>query len=295
MNGKDKMENWMGSDAEELRSVVKGALEEDAAGNDATVDFLGVAERPITARIIAMAPGVLCGMEAAQAAFEQMDSGIIFDRMAGDGELLGENLPVAALKGRAGGILSAERVALNFLQRLSGIATLTAKYVEQVSGAGIRILDTRKTTPGLRALEKYAVRTGGGENHRSDLKQMILVKENHIRSIGGMEALLRRLSREKPPMGVEVEVDSLRLLEMVLGAPMQRVMLDNFRPGEVEEAVRIIQAHRQAHRDFQLEVEVSGGIHLGNVSQFAIPGVDFISIGALTHSAPALDMTIEVD
>lgn len=289
------MEEPSGLDPNEIRSIVREALAEDAAGNDVTVDFLKIGDRHITARILAVAPGVLCGMEVAEAAFWEMDANIIIDRSMNDGDTLEENRLIAAISGRAGGILSAERVALNFLQRLSGVATLTSKYVKQVSGTGIRILDTRKTTPKMRALEKYAVRTGGGDNHRFDLKDMILVKENHIRAVGGMEALLQHLHREKHSIGIEVEVDSLGFLKEILGAPIQRVMLDNFRPGEVEEAIRTIGAYKNSHPDFAVEVEVSGGIHLLNISQYAIPGVDFISIGALTHSAPALDMTIEVD
>jgi nicotinate-nucleotide pyrophosphorylase (carboxylating) len=282
-------------DSEELRSIVMGALEEDAAGNDATVDYLGVADRHITAKILAMAPGVLCGTEAAEAAFKAVDAGVHFDDAATDGEPLRKNQRIAAIEGSARGILSAERVALNFLQRLSGIATLTAKYVAQVSGTGIQILDTRKTTPLLRALEKYAVRTGGGGNHRFDLNEMILIKENHIRAFGGMDALIEHLNHEHPSVGVEVEVDSLDFLRTIVGARIQRVMLDNFQPDEVEEAIRSIASFKEMNTDYALEVEVSGGIHLQNISQYAIPGVDYISIGALTHSAPALDMTIEVD
>ncbi len=289
------MEEPSGLDPSEIRSIVREALAEDAAGNDVTVDFLKIGDQRITARILAVAPGVLCGMDVAEAAFWEMDANIVIDRSMNDGDTLEENRLIAAISGRAGGILSAERVALNFLQRLSGVATLTSKYVEQVSGTGIRILDTRKTTPMMRALEKYAVRTGGGDNHRFDLKDMILVKENHIRAVGGMEALLQLLHREKHSIGIEVEVDSLGFLQEILGAPIQRVMLDNFRPGEVEEAIRTIGAFKNNHPGFAVEVEVSGGIHLLNISQYAIPGVDFISIGALTHSAPALDMTIEVD
>jgi nicotinate-nucleotide pyrophosphorylase (carboxylating) len=282
-------------DPEELRSLVMGALEEDAAGSDATVDYLGLADRRITATILAMAPGILCGAQAAKTAFGAVDAGIRFDADLMDGEPLAKNQRIAAVEGSARGILSAERVALNFLQRLSGIATLTAKYVEQVSGTGVRILDTRKTTPLLRTLEKYAVRTGGGGNHRFDLKEMILIKENHIRACGGMDALVDHLNQARPSIGVEVEVDSLDFLKAILGARIQRVMLDNFRPHEVEEAVRIITSFKKLHADYTLEVEVSGGIHMRNISRYAIPGVDFISIGALTHSAPALDMTIEVD
>jgi nicotinate-nucleotide pyrophosphorylase (carboxylating) len=284
-----------GLDPESLRSIVLAALEEDAAGNDVTVDFLGVGNRHITAKIVACAPGVLCGMDVAEAAFKAMDKKVLFERAAADGDALKENQLIAVIEGQAGGILSAERVALNFLQRLSGVATLTSRYVKQVSGTDIRILDTRKTTPMLRAVEKYAVRTGGGDNHRFDLQEMILIKENHTRSIGGIEALRKRLHRMDRSVPTEVEVDSLDFLNAILGAPFDRVMLDNFRPAQVEEAVRSIETYRQLHPDYSLEVEVSGGVDLQNIARYAIKGVDFISIGALTHSAPGLDMSMEFD
>lgn len=284
-----------GLDPESLRSLVRAALEEDAAGNDATVEFLGVGGSHVAAEIVAGAPGVLCGMDVAEAAFMTVDGNIGVERATRDGDALEENQVIARIQGRAGGILSAERVALNYLQRLSGVATLTSKYVKRVSGTGVRILDTRKTTPMLRELEKYAVRTGGGGNHRFSLQDMILVKENHIRSIGGVEALLERVHNAKRSVPVEVEVDSLEFLNAILGAPIDRVMLDNFRPPQVKEAVRSIEAFRRSHPGFRLEVEVSGGIDLRNISSFAIEGVDFISIGALTHSAPGLDMSMEFD
>jgi nicotinate-nucleotide pyrophosphorylase (carboxylating) len=283
-----------GLDPERYRPIVIEALREDATENDVTVDFLGMGDSPITAKILARVPGVLCGMDVAEFAFKQLDATIHFAGAAADGEVLEVNQLIAAIEGQPRAVLCAERVALNFLQHLSGVATLTSKYVEQLSGTAIRILDTRKTTPMMRALEKYAVRMGGGENHRFDLKEMILIKENHIRGVGGIEALLKRLHRNEAAVPIEVEVDSLEFLKAILGASFDRVMLDNFTPAQVKKAVRSIELYKTKHPGYSLEVEVSGGIHLQNIAQYAISGVDFISIGALTHSAPALDMSLEV-
>jgi nicotinate-nucleotide pyrophosphorylase (carboxylating) len=194
-------------------------------------------------------------------------------------------------------VLGAERVALNFLQRLTGVATLTSRFVARVAGSSVTILDTRKTTPLWRDLEKYAVRCGGAQNHRRDLKSMVLIKENHIRAMGGprvlVDALRRAASGTDRPF-IEVEVDSPELLEQVLGVRVDRVMLDNFPPQAVRAAVERINRHRRSHARAALEVEVSGGVTLDTIQSYAIPGVDFVSVGALTHSAPALPMSLEV-
>ncbi|NIM19571.1 MAG: carboxylating nicotinate-nucleotide diphosphorylase [Candidatus Latescibacteria bacterium] len=284
-----------GLERDVVRRTVSAALEEDAAKEDVTVSFLEIGERRITAKLLALTPGVLAGLDVAREAFRQVDPHVSFEAAMRDGGRLEAGKLVANISGAASGILSAERVALNFLQRLSGIATLTSKFVDAVSGTGVKILDTRKTTPRLRALEKYAVRVGGGENHRFDLKEMMLVKENHIRAIGGIEALIEQLDSKKAPTRIEVEVDSIECLDKILGAPVDRVMLDNFSPGEVRNAVRKIASYADKNPGFSVEVEVSGGITLDNVGRYAVLGIDFISIGALTHSAVGLNMTIEVD
>jgi nicotinate-nucleotide pyrophosphorylase (carboxylating) len=178
---------------------------------------------------------------------------------------------------------------------MSGIATLTSQFVDKVKGAGITILDTRKTTPLLRDLEKYAVRCGGGQNHRRDLESMVLVKENHIRSLGGTGVLVEFLEAGGDSgKFVEVEIDSLAFLKDILGVPVGRVMFDNFKPHQVRKGLKIIDDFKQNRPGTKLEVEVSGGISLKNISNYAIPGVDFISVGALTHSAPAITMSLEV-
>jgi nicotinate-nucleotide pyrophosphorylase (carboxylating) len=278
-----------------VRDVVAAALREDGAPDDVTTAYMGIGDRPITARLFGRASGVIAGIAVARAAFELTDGDVRFDEKTHDGGEVHDGDVVAEIQGKAGGILSAERVALNFLQRLSGVATLTAKFADAVRDAGVSILDTRKTTPLLREFERYAVRVGGGRNHRFNLSDMLLVKENHLRTIGSVSALMDLLGRAKPPADIEVEVDSLESLVDMLGAPVDRVMLDNFCPDEVATAVRIVGEYRSGHPGFTAAIEVSGGIDLENVRDYAIRGVDYISIGSLTHSAPALDLSLEVD
>jgi nicotinate-nucleotide pyrophosphorylase (carboxylating) len=284
-----------GVEEREVRRLVAEALREDGASNDVTTTYLGIGHREISAALVARAQGVIAGIDVARLAFEEADRDIRFDPRRGDGARVRDGDLVATLEGRARGILAAERTALNFLQRLSGVATLAAAFVDRVEGTGVTILDTRKTTPLLRGLEKYAVRVGGGTNHRFNLSDMLLVKENHIRTVGGIPELKDLFQRKKPPVDVEVEVDTIGFLRELLGAPINRVMLDNFSPRDVVEAVGVIAEYRRDHPGYSLAVEVSGGVDLANVRDYAVPGVDYISIGALTHSAPALNLSLEVD
>jgi nicotinate-nucleotide pyrophosphorylase (carboxylating) len=283
-------------DKEAIKAIVDAALDEDGAHSDATIKLVGVGESWIEADVVAGESGVICGVDVAREVFHQMDPTVDFYPRITDGDDCGEGDVVVSLAGPARAIIAAERVALNFMQRLSGIATLTAEFVEMVSGTEVTILDTRKTTPLLRDLEKYAVRCGGAENHRRDLRAMVLVKENHIRAIGGADALIERLneSREGGGSFVEVEVDSVDFLRKLLGSPVDRVMLDNFTPKRVLEALRVVSRFKRSHPDLTLEVEVSGGVTLDNISQYALEGVDYISVGAITHSAPALTLSVEV-
>ncbi len=278
-----------------VRDVVAEALREDGVADDVTTAYLGIGDRSITARLVGRASGVIAGMAVARMTFEMTDADIRFRERVPDGTEVHDGDLIADIRGRAGGILAAERVALNFLQRLSGVATLTAKFADAVRDTGITILDTRKTTPLLREFERYAIRVGGAQNHRFNLSDMLLVKENHLRAIGSVLALTELLDRNKPPAKIEVEVDSLEVLGELLGAPVDRIMLDNFAPGEVAAAVRIVGEYRAGHPEFMAAIEVSGGIDLENVRDYAITGVDYISIGTLTHSAPALDLSLEVD
>jgi nicotinate-nucleotide pyrophosphorylase (carboxylating) len=191
------------------------------------------------------------------------------------------------IQGKTKGILSAERTALNFLQRLSGIATLTSKYVEETKGTKARILDTRKTTPGLRVLEKYAVKTGGGQNHRMGLFDMVLIKENHLKAVGGISRAIVRARSKSRGKKIEVEVRNLNEAREAVESKPDWIMLDNMRIDQMRKAVQLI---RSASRT--IKIEASGNVNLKNVRNIGLTGVDFISVGALTHSAPALDMSL---
>lgn len=277
-----------------IRRCVRAALEEDAAWKDVTSSLLGLSGRSAVAEIQSLSRGVIAGLEIASAAFVEIDPDLQFDALVSEGADIEPDAVIARISGNAGAIMAAERTALNFLQRLSGIATLTRAYVRAVAGSGVTVLDTRKTTPLLREFEKYAVRIAGGSNHRSSVSEMVLVKENHIRSAGGIETVMRALSSRAARVPVEVEIDSLNLLGIFLGTPVNRIMLDNFTPDDVAAALDMIARYRLSHPGYDPEIEVSGGISLENIRRYALPGVHFISIGALTHSAPVLDLTLEV-
>ncbi len=281
-------------DDDYVRGRIDEALAEDGAGEDCTVSFLDIGATPIAAVIIAGDSGVIAGLDVARMTFTHLDPETRFDASIQDGDAVQPGDLIAELGGRAGGIMPAERVALNFLQRLSGVATLTARFVEEVRGTGVRILDTRKTTPLFRPLERHAVRVGGGVNHRFNLSDMILIKENHMRSVGGMESIRDIVSRAVSDKEIEVEVDTVDFLRILLGSPVDRIMLDNFRPSDVREAIDTINAYRADHPGFTPRIEVSGGVNIDNILEYAIDGVDDISIGALTHSAPAMNISLEV-
>lgn len=275
---------------------VRAALDEDAAGSDATVAFVGVSDQSVRAEIRVAADMVACGLDVAREVFRQVDPRIRVEASTRDGERVAAGATLCTLEGPARSILAAERTALNFLQRLCGVATLAASYVDAVRDTPVIILDTRKTTPLWRDLEKYAVRCGGARNHRRDLGAMILVKDNHVRAVGGRSALIDRIASTPRANFVEVEVDSMEFLKELLASPaaakVDRVMLDNFSPDRVSEAARAIASYRASGA--ALEVEVSGGITLDTIGSFAQPGVDFISVGALTHSATAAPMSLEL-
>jgi nicotinate-nucleotide pyrophosphorylase (carboxylating) len=281
-------------DPECVSAWVAAALDEDAAREDATVRYLALGEQPVEAEIRVAQETVVSGVELAHETFRQVDARCRFDPTAADGERVAAGGVLGRVRGPARSVVSAERTALNFLQRMCGIATLAARYVASVAGTGVQILDTRKTTPLWRDLEKYAVRCGGAHNHRRDLGAMVLVKDNHVRALGGREALLAVLDGGARAPFLEVEVDSIPFLRALLGRPVDRVMLDNFSAGDVAHAVRLVEEFRSAHPQSRLELEVSGGVTLESVRAFALPGVDFISVGALTHSAPAAPMSLEV-
>jgi nicotinate-nucleotide pyrophosphorylase (carboxylating) len=270
-----------------VEEAIDRALAEDVGPGDLTTGAVVPEGARARGRIEQRAPGVIAGLRVAEAVFRRMDPDLAWRPLADDGERR-EPGPVAELEGAAASILTGERVALNFVGRLSGIATLTAEYVAAVEGTGARILDTRKTTPGLRALEKEAVAAGGGQNHRSGLYDAVLVKENHAALAGGVGEATRRALDEAPTwVAVEVECATQEEVEEALAAGARRLLLDNMSPPELRRA-----AERVAGR---AELEASGGVTLESVREIAETGVDFISVGALTHSAPALDVSLELE
>jgi nicotinate-nucleotide pyrophosphorylase (carboxylating) len=278
-------------DDEYLRRVVSDALAEDGAGEDITTDALVPPELRGSAVIVAKEAGIVAGLPVAAAVFHAADPSLSFQPRVSDGTRVKAGDSIAEIEGRVASILRAERVALNFLQRLSGIATATARLVETVAGLPTRILDTRKTTPGLRPLERYAVRMGGGQNHRYNLAGGILVKDNHWQAVraqgmGIAEAVQRLRERASKGLRVEVEVTSLAEAEEALAAGADILLLDNMGLEEMRQAV-------EAARGRAL-TEASGGITLENVRAVAETGVDYISVGAITHSAPALDISLEL-
>ncbi|TET61255.1 carboxylating nicotinate-nucleotide diphosphorylase, partial [Candidatus Aerophobetes bacterium] len=242
-------------------------------------------------QIVAKEEGLLAGVEVAKEVFRLTSSGRVkFTHSLEDGDLIGEDRPVLIMEGSVLAILRGERVALNFLSRLSGIATLTRKYVDLVKGLEVRIMDTRKTSPNLRALEKYAVKTGGGLNHRFGLDDGVLIKDNHIKICGGVgEAVRRTRQMLSPLLKIEVEVENLAQLEEAIDAGADIVMLDNMEKGKMQEAVRRIRSQER-----HILIEASGGISLENVRDTAETGVDFISVGGLTHSAMSLNFALEM-
>jgi nicotinate-nucleotide pyrophosphorylase (carboxylating) len=277
---------------EALLRLARVALLEDVGRGDETSRITVPAGIRARARFVAREALVVSGLEAARAVFfEAADQEVSFAAFANEGDRLAAGSVLAEVEGPAQPILSAERVALNLLMRLSGVATLTSRYVEAVAGTGVGISDTRKTTPGLRLLEKAAVRAGGGTNHRAGLDDGILIKDNHLALAGGVtEAVRRAKGQASHLLKVEVEVESLEELEEAIRAGVDAVLLDNMTPEEVREAAGLARRERP-----ELLVEVSGGVNLRTVRSYAEAGPDFISVGALTHSAAAADISLEVE
>jgi nicotinate-nucleotide pyrophosphorylase (carboxylating) len=264
--------------------LIDRALAEDVGSGDLTTAAVVPEGAQAVARIDQRAPGVPSGLAVAQAVFHRLDPSLDFTALAPDGRWRDPG-PLARIEGSAASILTGERTALNLLGRLSGVATLTARYVGAVAGTDVTILDTRKTTPGMRALEKDAVRAGGATSHRAGLYDAILVKENHAMTAGGVGEAAR-LAMANAPAGVLVEVECATLGELdgALAAGVPRILLDNMSLDEMRRAVELTAG--------RAELEASGGVNLGSVRAIAETGVDFISIGALTHSAPALDLSL---
>ena len=267
-----------------LQELVLRALAEDIGDADLTSEATVPAGTRAVATIRQKAPGVVYGLDAAEAGFVALDPDVRLERLWPEGEWHEPPVPLLRATGDARALLAAERTALNFLQRLSGIATLTARCVWAVEGTGAQILDTRKTTPGLRALEKAAVVAGGGVNHRAGLYDMVLIKENHAAIAGGVGPAVRAAAAAFPEVALEVECATRAQVDEALLAGATRILLDNMEPGELRSIV--------AHVGGRARLEASGGIGLGTLRAHAETGVDWISIGALTHSAPALDLSL---
>ena len=272
-----------------LEKVVRDALEEDGAFNDITTIATVVSDRRSRGAVVARQNGVVCGVPLALEAFRLLDSKVSIRVDHEDGARIKSGEPVLFVTGHARALLSAERVALNYLQRLSGIATLTCKYVDLVKGTKAKILDTRKTTPGWRAVEKYAVRAGGGVNHRMDLASGVLIKDNHLAALDGDVAKAVSRARDLAPKGtkVEVECDRLEQVERAVAAGADIILLDNMSIAMLADAVKLVKE--------RAILEASGGVNLTTVRAIAETGVDWISIGALTHSAPSMDLGLDFD
>jgi nicotinate-nucleotide pyrophosphorylase (carboxylating) len=271
-----------------LHSLAQRALEEDLSSGDLTTDATIDPAARCEARIIAKSDLVVCGHAILEACFVALDPDVQVTALQADGARAAVGSVIWTARGRTQSILQAERCALNFVQRLSGISTLTRSFVDAVpAGCKTRITDTRKTTPGLRALERYAVRVGGGYNHRDNLGSAVMIKDNHIAAAGSIATAVAR-ARERAPhtTKVEVEVESMTMLDEALAAGAEIIMLDNFAPGDIARAVT-----RVAGRAL---VEVSGGVGLSRIAELARAGVDVISSGALTHSAPAADISLRL-
>jgi nicotinate-nucleotide pyrophosphorylase (carboxylating) len=271
----------------EIARIIERALEEDIGSGDVSSTPLFDDDTMASAVIVAKASGVLAGLPVAEATFAALSPELEWQAQKQDGAALAPGESIATLNGRVRHILLGERVALNFLQRLSGIASMTRQFVDAVGGFDVKILDTRKTAPGLRVLDKYAVRVGGGFNHRFGLDDGVLIKDNHLRAAGGVAAAVARVrERSSPLLEIEVEVTSLVEVEEAIEAGADIIMLDNMSPDEMGAAVKTI-----GKRAF---VEASGGVTLDNLKEIAASGVDWISIGALTHSVRALDISLEI-
>jgi nicotinate-nucleotide pyrophosphorylase (carboxylating) len=268
------------------RETVRRALAEDLGWGDVTTEALVPIDQSARGVILAKSLCVLAGLDVAAETFRQLDPGCTFTPKCRDAESCDPGCVVAEVKGLAAPMLTAERTALNFLQRLSGIATLTRRFVE-ASGGRIMVLDTRKTTPTLRALEKYAVRAGSGTNHRAGLDDGVLIKDNHVRLAGGIGSAVRRMKMASPEMPIEVEAQSLAEVDEALEAAADIILVDNLPIDQIREAVKRTRGRAQ--------VEISGGVTLERLPELAATGAEYVSVGALTHSAPAADLSFELE
>ncbi|HEY5511076.1 MAG TPA: carboxylating nicotinate-nucleotide diphosphorylase [Prolixibacteraceae bacterium] len=274
-------------DIKKISSLIASALREDIGSGDITTNALIPDSIFTTATMTAKAEGIVAGMEVAEAVFRNLSPQIIWNPKVQDGDKIKNGDLLVAMSGPFRALLTGERLALNFLQRMSGIATMTALFVEQVADFGTKILDTRKTAPGLRILDKYAVKAGGGENHRIGLYDMVLIKDNHIKVAGGIKKAVAQIRRQVPPE-IKIEVETTSFAEVLEALEMKAdiIMLDNMSTELMKQCVLTI--------NHQAKVEASGNMNLQRVKEVAATGVDYISIGALTHSVNALDISMNI-
>jgi nicotinate-nucleotide pyrophosphorylase (carboxylating) len=275
---------------DEIERAVQAALAEDVGTGDATTLSTVPASARARAAMVAREPIVVAGLDFADTAFRQLSTDLRCERRAADGERVGEDTVLLSVEGPARAVLTAERVALNFVQRLSGVATLTAQFVDLVAGTRAQILDTRKTTPGWRRFEKYAVACGGGRNHRFGLFDMVLIKDNHLAALAGekpnpIAAAVQRARKQFPQLRIEVEADTLEQVQDAVDAGADIILLDNMAPTELRAAVELARG--------RAKTEASGGVSLASARIISETGVDFISVGALTHSARAVDIGLD--
>jgi len=282
------LSNSLGLSAEELRALVEQALAEDLGQGDLTTRVTIPEGMKARGTFQSKQNLVVAGLPVAAKVFQVLDPSVVWEPAVEDGTEVEAGTPLGTASGSAAALLAGERVALNFLQHLSGIATFAQRLKTELAGLKAEFLDTRKTTPGLRSLQKYAVRMGGGQNHRLRLDDGILIKNNHLRLVGGISQAVENARRNRPPdFHIEVEVTSLAELEEAISAGADGVLLDNMTPAEVRQCV-------ERARD-RVRLEVSGGIDAGNIRAYAEAGVDYVSVGALTHSAPAVDINFRIE
>lgn len=272
------------TDVDHEKTLIEQFLAEDVDGGDITTDSIIDGQDKSEAVIVAKEDGVIAGHRLARGVFQALDPEIVYNERKSDGSFVRTGDTVVRISGKTRAILSGERTALNILQRLSGVATTTRRFVDQIAGNKAKILDTRKTTPGMRVLEKYAVRMGGGDNHRINLNDMALIKENHITAAGSIHKAVQSVRKAFPDRPVEVEVRNMDELEQALREPVDRIMLDNWSTEEMKKGV--------ARVDGRVELEASGNMSLERVREVAETGVDLISVGSITHSYKSLDLSL---
>lgn len=272
----------------EIKDIIKESLEEDIKSGDVTTNSIVPEKKLAKANILSKEKGILCGINVAEMVFKTFDQKIQFKTFKKDGDMINPGDIITIVEGKARTILTCERTALNFIQRLSGIATIANKYQNLVKDYGVKILDTRKTSPILRDLEKYAVRTGGAYNHRAGLYDMVMIKDNHIRVAGSIKKAIELAKNLYPNLKIEVEAENLDMVNESLTSGADRIMLDNMSLTEIKKAIKLINK--------KVETEISGGVNFNNIVELAKTGVDYISIGAaLTNSSKSLDISMDIN